>query len=74
MKPWCPTCGSDYPVLLGRLGRHVWYRCRYCGLDFYTKAIAGEHYYDSVSDHQADNLADWEPDETHPANYASDAP
>lgn len=57
MKPRCPTCHSDYPLLLGRMGRLIWFRCRYCGLDFHRQALAGESYYDSVSEDQAEHLA-----------------
>lgn len=30
----CPTCGSRLHILLGRLGRLLWYRCRDCGIDW----------------------------------------
>lgn len=40
------------------MGRLIWFRCRYCGLDFHRQALAGESYYDSVSDNQAKRLAD----------------
>jgi hypothetical protein len=29
----CPLCGSECLVLLGRLGRLLWLRCRDCGID-----------------------------------------
>ena len=31
--PTCPACHSCTPILLGQLGRLLWYRCRYCGID-----------------------------------------
>lgn len=30
----CPACDGDRPTLLGRLGRRLWLRCRWCGIDF----------------------------------------
>lgn len=31
----CPACEQDGPhTLLGALGRRLWLRCRYCGIDF----------------------------------------
>jgi hypothetical protein len=29
----CPGCESPFYVLLGRLGKLLWYRCRSCGID-----------------------------------------
>jgi hypothetical protein len=30
--PACAACGGD-TTILGELGRRLWLRCRYCGLD-----------------------------------------
>lgn len=32
-QPECPFCGS-LALVLGPLGRVVWYRCRDCGIEF----------------------------------------
>ena len=29
----CPACGSEWLLLMGRLGQRAQYRCKACGLD-----------------------------------------
>ena len=31
----CPTCDSEQFTALGKLGKYYWFRCRYCGWEFY---------------------------------------
>jgi hypothetical protein len=44
----CPCC-NGYGLLLGRLGRRLWFRCRACGIEWNTEGDpTWEH--DSVED------------------------
>ena len=33
----CPKCKGDQGTLLGRLGNLLWFRCRFCGWEFYIE-------------------------------------
>ena len=74
MKPRCPTCRSDYPLLLGRMGGYVWFRCRYCGLDFYRPARHGAPSYDPVAADEDERWPDagWGADRDTLAQLGSD--
>lgn len=35
LAPCCPICSGE-GCLLGPMGPNTWFRCRQCGMDFYT--------------------------------------